>query len=129
MSDDFSVSINGLNELVAEFDRAQSRALPETEKVIEKSAVNIKTDWAQRWSGLAHAPALSKAISYDKYHLLGSVNVEIGPDKNRRQGDLGNLIEYGSVNNAPHPGGLPALEAEEPRLARALADLTAQLLP
>jgi len=53
---------------------------------------------------------------------------EIGPDKLRRQGPLGNLLEYGSVHNAPHPHMIPAAEAEQPRFEQAMEDLSARLL-
>lgn len=129
MADDFSVVVKGIDELVADLNRAQSRALPEAEAVVKKGADNIKKDWAQRWSGMAHAPALPKAITYDLYHLPGSIRAQVGPDKDKRQGALGNLIEFGSKKNAPRPGGLPALDAEAPRIEKALGDLTEKLLP
>jgi hypothetical protein len=122
------VQVTGLRELIADLDRAHSKALGETEQVVAKGALNIKTDWARRWSGLKHAPALPKAVSYDLYHLPGSIRAEVGPDKGKRQGALGNLIEFGSANNAPIPGGLPALESEAPRMEKALADLVEKLL-
>ena len=128
MANELSVNVTGDRELLAMLERAQSRALPETGAVVTKGALNVKTDWARRWSGLKHAPAIGRAVSYDVYHWPGSVNAEIGPDKSRRQGALGNLIEYGSVNNAPVPGGIPALEAEAPKFERALSDLGERLL-
>lgn len=116
-----------LRNLVADLDRAQSRAVPEVRQVVAKGALNIKADWARRWSGLAHAPAVGRSISYDQTTTATSVGAEIGPDKGRRQGALGNLLEFGSRNNAPIPGGLPAAAAEAPRFERALADLGERL--
>lgn len=122
------VSVTGDRELLAGLDRAASRSLGETRDIITKGAHNIKTDWAQRWSGLSHAPVVGRAVSYDVYALPGSIRAEIGPDKSRRQGALGSIIEFGTVHNAPRPGGLPALAAEEPRLERSLADMAERLL-
>ena len=45
---------------------------------------------------------------------------QIGPDKGLPQGALGNLIEYGSVNNPGHNNGKDALDAEIPRTVKAL---------
>ena len=129
MADEFSVIVKGADELVADLGRAQSRALPEVESVVKKGADNIKKDWTQRWSGMAHAPALPRAITYDIYHLPGSIRGQVGPDKDKRQGPLGSIVEFGTVKNAPRPGGLPALETEAPRMEKALSDLTAKLLP
>ena len=102
--------------------------MTEVDAVVTKGALNIKQDWARRWSGLAHAPAAGASINFDVYHLPGSVRAEIGADKSRRQGPLANLLEFGSKNNAPIPGGLPALDAEAPRMEKALGDLGERLL-
>ncbi len=96
--------------------------------VVQKGALNVKNDWRRRWTGLAHAPLLPYAVTYDTTDTLWGSTAEIGPDKARSQGALGNLIEYGSVNNPPHPGGAPALDTEEPKFLDALADAAEQLL-
>jgi hypothetical protein len=54
--------------------------------------------------------------------LLGRIEAEVGPDKSKPQGALGNLIEFGSVNSPPHSDGLRALRTEAPNLEKALAD-------
>jgi hypothetical protein len=123
-----TVTVTGDDLLIAQLDRACSRAVPETMVVVTAAAERVRADWAQRWSGMAHAPALPAAVTKDVFPLPGSVRAEIGPDKSRRQGALGNLLEFGSVHNAPRPGGLPALQAEEPRLEAALEALSASLL-
>lgn len=124
-----AVTVTGARELIAALDKATSRAWPEADKILAKGAVNIKKDWQQRWSGHAHFKALPAAISYDLFHtLFGSSRVEVGPDKSRRQGALGNIIEFGTENNAPIPGGLPALKTEAPRFERALLDLGTRLV-
>lgn len=120
--------IDDLNRLAAELDTAAGVAPEEARKVVAHGAFNIKKDWRQAWTGLAHAPALPYAISYDVRQVGGRVAAEIGPDKDKRQGALGNLIEYGSVNNAPRPGGLPALEREAPRFEKAMEDLAVRAL-
>lgn len=96
--------------------------------VVAHGAVNIKKDWRDRWSGLAHARALPFAISYDLHTVNSVVVAEIGPDKDRPQGALGNLIEFGSVNNAPLPGGAPALDAEAAGFEAAVANVATGLL-
>lgn len=118
----------GLRELIADLDKAQSAAIDEVRGVVAKGALNIKNDWRRRWSGHPHIPLLPRAINYDIRMERGTgVEAEIGPDKDRPQGPLGNLIEFGTATSAPLPGGLPALEAETPRYERALADLSERL--
>jgi hypothetical protein len=112
----------------ATLNRAADECPEEAKKVVGKGCNNIKKDWQRRWTGLSHAPALPYAISYDVTQAGDVITGEVGPDKNKRQGALGNLIEFGSINNPPHPGGAPALDAEGPRFERALADLGVDLL-
>lgn len=122
------VEANGLNELIATLTKAESRSVTDVRAVVERGAVNIKKDWRERWGGIGHAPALPAAVTYDVRFGFGSVGAEVGPDKNKRQGALGNIIEFGTSKNAPIPGGLPALAAEQPRFEKALADLGERLL-
>lgn len=121
--------VSGLNEVVAELDRAQSRMMPGVRAVVERGALNIKQDAARRASGLKHAPAYPQSISYDVHNTFGGVTAEIGPDKGRRQGALGNILEFGTPNNAPRPHLNPALDVEEPKFVAALDAMLARLLP
>lgn len=95
------------------------------EKRVSRGCLNIKRDWKSRWEGHPHIPHLPNAISYDVTRRTDFVSGEVGPDKHRRQGPLGNIIEFGSPDgkNTPIPGGVPALEIEEPKFVDALADL------
>lgn len=122
------VEAAGLRELVQALSKAESRSVPAVAAVVTKGNINIKKDWRQRWSGIGHAPALPAAITDDVSYGLLTVRGEVGPDKDRRQGPLGNIIEFGTENNAPIPGGLPALEAEAPRFERALGELGGRML-
>lgn len=123
-----SVDTSELRAWMTTLDEAVERAPDEVRRVAQKAALNIKTDWRIRWSGHPHYPALPSAITYDTTVSDAGVEAEIGPDKSRPQGPLGNLIEFGSRNNAPLPGGLPALQAEEPRTAAAIEALAERLL-
>jgi hypothetical protein len=119
---------DGLHSLIAELEHAAAVAPAEAGKVVTKGAVNIKKDWRKRWSGFPHAPALPYAIGFDLRMHGTESEAEIGPDKDKRQGALGNLFEYGSVKNPPIPGGAPALEAERPKFEQALSELPAYVL-
>ena len=123
-----SIDSDDLNRFVLRLDRVVSEAPQEATRVVEKGALNIKNDARWRASGLRHAPAYPSAITYDMSQGFRGPVAEIGPDKQKRQGALGNLIEYGSVKNAPRPHMVPAAEAELPRFERAMEDLSARLL-
>jgi hypothetical protein len=118
-----------LDRLIRDLDKAPDIARAGVRPVIAKGSLNIKTATKRRWTGLSNAPALPAAVTYDtRLTPTGAVG-EIGPENEKRQGDLGNLIEYGSVNNAPRPGLAPSLTEEEPRTAKALEDLGLKGLP
>ena len=130
MGDSISVSIQGEKELVAEFEDARVFTRSEAKKVVSKGALNVKTEWRRRWRGIAHAPRLPLSISYDITEAADMIVAEIGPvDGPALQGFLGAIIEFGGAHNAPHPGGLPALQAEEPRFAAACDALLREAFP
>jgi hypothetical protein len=102
--------------------RVVPQARRDTRAVMMRGALNIKNGWRQnaRQSAPKHAPAYPRTIGFD---LLAfgpdQLLAAIGPDKDAKQGALGNLLEYGSVNNPPHNDGqralwdeLPAFEAQ-----------------
>lgn len=121
----------GTDEVAAVADilaQAPDVALTAVRGVVAKGALNIKQDAQRRVTGLRHAPAYPRSISYDTHETAGSVWAEIGPDKSRRQGALGNLIEYGSKKNAPRPHMRPAADAERPRFEAALEALAVKAI-
>lgn len=124
-----SFDVTGLNELVADMSKAPLQAQIKARGVVQKGCLNIKQDWQQRASGLRHAPAYPASITYETQER-GNGNVEgvIGPDKDRPQGALGNLIEYGSVNSPPHGDGAAASLSEEPKFIKAMSDLAGEAL-
>jgi hypothetical protein len=75
----------------------------------------------------AHA---ANAITYDtQIDAKGLVTRgEIGYDKGRPGGALGNLLEYGSRNNAPHRDLGRAFDSELPRFEDAIALMAKNLL-
>lgn len=116
------IGIEGTEQLAVDLAMAGMRLDAAVKQVVAKGALNIKNDWRKSASGLAHAPAYPSSITYDLDAEPGSgvISAEIGPDKDKRQGPLGNLIEFGSANNPPHLDGARALAAEEPRFVSAL---------
>jgi len=120
--------ITGADELIEILEKADAEAVAEARQVVAKGLLNIKKAAREAWSGLAHAPSLPRAVTYETDVSGTAAFGEVGPDKAKRQGALGNLLEYGSVNNAPRPALDPALTAEEPRFADALEDLGIDLL-
>lgn len=120
------ITIDGrqIEDLEQTLAKATAGTAREVEAVVVKGAVNIKKDAARRISGLAHARAYPRSINFDKVKNLSTgPAADIGPDKSRPQGALGNILEYGTVNNPPHPHMRPAAAAELPRFEKALLEV------
>lgn len=120
--------LTGADELIADLNYAAEHVVDETKKVVKRGAQNIKRDTQAKWAGARYAPSLASAVTYDVDVLSKAVRAQIGPDKSRRQGALGNIYEYGVPGTAPQPALSPALDAEEPRFVKALEDMAGDLL-
>lgn len=118
--------MSGADELRAfarDLDKIASKALPETEAVISKGALNIKNDLIDGIPSGSSWRALRGAISYDLKYGLGSIGAEIGPDKGRRGGALGNLYYFGGSRGGGYGDLEGPLARETPNLERELDKL------
>jgi hypothetical protein len=126
--DGAGLDITGLRPLLTSIDSAQALTGPEARKVTSRGAYNIKTDARSRAEGSRHMPHYGRSITYDDLESpMGPVS-EVGPDKEKMQGALGNIREFGSPTSAPRPAVIPAIEAELPRFEKAAEDLAVRLL-
>lgn len=93
--------------------------------VVSRGALNVKKDWQSnaRASSGRHAALYPNSIGYDVTVGPLSVSAEIGPDKDKPQGALGNLLEFGSPTSAPHLDGQRALDVEQKRFIRHITEL------
>lgn len=113
-----------LDRLAVEIGRQEVKAAAGLYAVGTKAAVNVKQGMAADASGLAHAPQFPASISYDVAPAgIRSVLWRIGPDKDRPQGALGNILYFGTSKNAPVLDVGKALREETPRIERALLEL------
>lgn len=122
--DELRIDVSDLISLGRDLDAVPVKALVETRKAVQRGALNIKKDTQRRWSGMRHLRHLPAAVTYDTHETLTGASAEIGPDRSRPQGKLGNIAEYGAPpKTAPRPGLAPSLEAEEPKFRKALEDV------
>lgn len=102
---------------------APARAVKGGYGVVSKGSLNIKQDARRMAPGADHARHYPSSINYDVTVNGPLIEGEIGPVEGRRQWGLGNLLEYGSAHNVPHPHLEPALDIEEPKFIRAAGQL------
>ena len=124
------VTATGLNDLVAHLEDVPENAHENIVKATEFTANGTKKTAREFASGIDHAPHYPYAITYDiTDHGVGKgVSAEIGPDKDRRQGALGNILEYGTVKNAPYAHLGPALDQWSPDFVEGLEKAAADAL-
>ncbi|MEU5091719.1 hypothetical protein [Streptomyces sp. NPDC021356] len=105
-----TVIVTGAQESAAALLRAIVQMERNATTAVAVTAGKVKRSAAQRISGRPHLPAYPSSITYTASRGAAGPEAEIGPDKGRAQGPLGNLIEYGSIHNAPIPHLGPALD-------------------
>jgi hypothetical protein len=108
VSDGFDLS--GLDRLAADLTGAGNAILPFAATALGRTSMNVKKTWRGKVSGARGMPGLAAAVSYDVTTSGGAVEAEIGYDKSRYQGPLGNISEYGSPTHAPRGYGAAALQ-------------------
>lgn len=116
------VDISELEKLADDMENAHKQTLAAVRQVNSKGGLNIKQGARARVAGHPHIPLYPASIGYDTTIRVDSVETEIGPDKSKPQGALGNLIEYGSTKNAPLAHLEPELDLEAPRYQRGVLD-------
>lgn len=127
-----SADVSELRALARDLSEAPRRVQREAAGVVEKGALNVKNGMRDDAEGIGHAPHFPRSITYDMKvgaALVGRIEAEIGPDKGLPQGALGNILYFGTSNNAPVRDIGKALAEEAPRFEKALADLAAEALP
>jgi hypothetical protein len=124
--------IHGADELIADLDSVPDRGVETFKKVVGRGAYNVKSDWKKAWEAIraprTHIPHLVRGIGYDVTVTGTLISAEIGVDPRNRQAFLSKIIEDGTLTSAPHPGPVPALDAEMPRFEAAVAKAAQELL-
>jgi hypothetical protein len=126
MTGELRMDLSELVQLADDIAGAPQRIIAAVTPAVKRGAYNIKTDAFWRIQsmiagGRGYARQYPYSISYDIYGAPSRVVAEIGPDKDRAQGALGNLLEFGSSNNAPLPHLMPAADTEIPKTEVAIS--------
>lgn len=122
------IDVSEFRTLAADLGKASAKAYREAEKVTEKAAHNIKTAMADDAKSSGTYRHFAGSISYDRAVSVGQIAYEIGPDKARTQGALGNILYFGTSKNAPVLDVEVGLRKEAPEFQRRIADMAEGLL-
>lgn len=121
-----SVSIDGHEEVAAELLRESREGREEVRKVLSKGALNVKRDMSEDARSNGSYQHFHQSINYDIDEA--EMEAEIGPDKNKAQGALGNILYFGTSNNAPVLDLNAGLNKEQPRFDRAMERVVRDVL-
>lgn len=126
MADQWGVDTAELVALANELRRIRSRLKPAMKKAVTKSAITLRDDARARiiaQSSKGYVKQYPKSITHTVTDSSGTVvKAEVGPDKNRTQGALGNILEYGTSKRPPYPHLQPALEAQADPFEQGMGD-------
>lgn len=114
--------------LAADLRSAPARVLPLAAAAVKRGAVNIKDQLRREMSASKYFKGAARDITFDLD--ASGLDAEIGPESGPgRPGALANIAYFGSSRGGgtvPDPQG--ALDAEAPKLERALRDAGGEIL-
>lgn len=113
------IDTSEVDRLAVDLSEAPERLHRDVRKILEVGANKIKKGMRRDFTGHSHAPYIPAAIGYDQ---IGEFAYEIGVDKHGPQGGLGNILAFGTSNNAPVVDHTAALTKETPVIVEKLAD-------
>lgn len=116
MSDGLSFDFAQIDKLAVDIAEVTALSAINVEKAVTVTARNVKDAWRDKLKGSQTLPALPYAVNYDVNVTPGatsSIDAEIGFDKDKNQGPLGNISEFGTPKTAPRGFGLASLHENE----------------
>lgn len=112
-----------LRQFAIAVGRIADGAYDDVEGVIEKGALNVKSEMIADVSASRHFKGMAGSITYDPKNAAGVIRREVGPDKGRRGGALGNIYYFGTSRGGGTGDIEKPLNSEEPRLMSAMQSL------
>lgn len=109
-----------LSKLAADLGSVPRETRPMVRKAVQVTAQKTRDSWRRKLSGSATLPGLPSALSYDIESSAAGVEAEVGFDKGRGQGALGNVSEFGTPTVAPRGFGLASLKENEGDFVRGI---------
>jgi hypothetical protein len=119
---DFDFS--ALDQLAADLGEVAEHVGPNVRQAITGTSMGVKKAWQEPLKGSPTLPGLAWAVTFDITTFQGFgtsvIKSEIGFDKDRAQGALGNVSEFGTPTITGRGFGLKALEENQADFERGL---------
>lgn len=117
-----------LTQLAADLGEVGENVGPNIRKAITGTSLGVKKAWQEPLRGSKTLGGLVPALSFDittaQVFGVSVIKSEIGFDKDKAQGPLGNISEFGSPTIAGRGYGIAALEANQEDFQRGLEKAT-----
>ena len=116
--------------LAAYFDGAAKDVAAKTYPVVKQHAQELRDQWQKNAKETArrHGKHYPKSITAEQMPVTDEILWEVGPERMRKQGDMGAGFEYGSRNQPPHLDGARAAIQQEPKFIASLDEIIRGLL-
>lgn len=118
-----TIDTSQVRQLAAQLAKAGPAVVPAAERAVTLAAAAVQKDMRAAARGHRRFRSFPSSITTDQRRLTA----EVGPDKRRRQGALGNVLYFGTANNGPvlpHPS--ESLEAGAQVLAKTVAGIAVE---
>ena len=126
MSGDITIDARELAALARNLGDVGGDVVDEVRKVMKKGAQNMKDEMVADVQGSPHFKGMAGSISYDEVGAGDAIEFEVGPDKGRRGGALGNIYYFGTSRGGGSGDIDKPIASESPRLESALGALLGQ---
>ena len=120
MAEAASFDYTDLTKLTVDIGAVPGDTSENVRTAVKVTSLNIKNAWKAKLQGSATLPALPNAVTFDMTESATGVESDIGFDKGRKQGALGNISEYGTPKTAPRGFGLASLHENEEDFERGI---------
>ena len=120
---EFTVDVSEARRLAGNLGKIAGAAVKDVDLVVKKGAQNVKEEMQSDARGSVHFKGMAGAISYDSAYRVGAPRYEVGPDKDRKGGALGNIYYFGTSRGGGSGDIEKPIRSEAPRLESALLDL------
>ena len=107
-------------KLAADMRRSAALSLVEITATTVRAGKNIQREARSAAPSGGHVPGYAGKITTSTKKSAWSIEAEVGPLQSG-QGALGEILEFGTARNAPHPHLMPAADAEIPVWLRYVA--------
>jgi len=117
-----------LRQFAASIERVTEGAYDEVDAVIFKGAMNMKREMVADIKKSKHfvgkkGPGFESSITFEEHNTKDVIRRELGPDKSRPGGALGNIYYFGTSRGGGSGDIEKPINSEAPRLIGAIQKL------